>query len=274
MNPRRTILTVLPGLGVVLGMATPVDAQPLTRRAQASASGGHAVTPVARRRANLRPGRIQFRVTAQRPQRVDVKWNVLCYSATEPRVDREGVRTLRAPGRFTPQLPPRTYRSDDCYLSAFASFVSSSIGGRLTVSIWATTAPETRLLAHFPDAFRARPDRVEIGTVLVTGPLVTERDIRAGRYGRLRWTRWKRSEARGRGRIWLPFRPPNGSGLPVRPHLINFRAYRVREGRYTRLWYAYTASGRRHETWNNLVRSNGRWTWRVTRGSRLPQNFL
>jgi len=130
-------------------------------------------------------------------------------------------------------------------------------------SATALAAAPPRLLSNDNDGrtFRVRPATIVLGMAArITGPNVTLRDIRRGRHGHIRWSRWSRSEASGRGRAWI--------SRAVRPYPAAIRAWRVRDGRYTRLWWSYTVGRRRHQSWENLIRDpfrRGRWTWRVTR---------
>lgn len=118
-------------------------------------------------------------------------------------------------------------------------------------------AAPPRLLSSYGTAFRVRPATIIQGMVLITGPNVTPQGFRRGVRGHIRWSRWTRSEARGRGRAWVP----RTTGRV----LADIRAWRVQGGRYTRLWWAYSYRGRRHQEWVNLIRLGGTWTWRVTR---------
>lgn len=147
-SPLHTRLTGLAAKRLRSALAAgglPPAPMAFTRRAQAgpSSESPH-VTGIAKADNLHRVGRIQFRVADSRPQRVEVNWSVLCFSDTAATVDRDGVRRLRAPGMFTPPLPARTYRSNDCLLQAFAVHDSVLIGGRLTVSIWVRDRPAAR----------------------------------------------------------------------------------------------------------------------------------
>lgn len=101
--------------------------------------------------------------------------------------------------------------------------------------------------------------------VQITGPQVGPRARRAGRDGHIRWTRWS-SQASGRGRAWVP----NGPGGCVRPYAAAVRAWRVRGGRYTRLWWSYGGGSHRYQEWDKLMRFGGTYNWRVVRYTGSP----
>jgi len=68
----------------------------------------------------------------------------------------------------------------------------------------ALAAAPPRLLTNYGTTFRVRPATIIQGMVLITGPNVTPQGFRRGVRGHIRWSRWTRAEARGRGRAWVP----------------------------------------------------------------------
>jgi hypothetical protein len=127
-------------------------------------------------------------------------------------------------------------------------------------SAGATRTP--RLLINAGRTFRARPATIVVGMVAITGSKVTASAYRAGRHGHIRWLRWS-SEAIGRGRAWVP----NGPGGGVRPYPAAVRAWGVKAGRYTRLWWAYGVGSHRYQEWDKLLRFGSTYDWRVVRWS-------
>jgi hypothetical protein len=108
--------------------------------------------------------------------------------------------------------------------------------------------------------FRVRPATMVVGMVEITGPDVSAPAYGAGHRGHIMWSRWA-TEADGRGEAWVP----NGPGGGVRPHAASVRAWRVRGGRYTRLWWAYGVGSHRYQEWDQLMRFGDAYDWRVTR---------
>lgn len=52
--------------------------------------------------------------------------------------------------------------------------------------------------------FRVRAAIITLGMfATITGPNVTAQGLQRGRWGHIRWSRWTRNEARGRGRAWV-----------------------------------------------------------------------
>ena len=79
-----------------------------------------------------------------------------------------------------------------------------------------------------------------------------------GSGGHIRWSRWA-SEADGRGEAWVP----GGPGGAASPVCSVFRAWRVRAGRYTRLWWACRLGSHRYQEWDQLMRFGNTYDWRV-----------
>ena len=75
-------------------------------------------------------------------------------------------------------------------------------------------------------------------------------------YGRIRWTAFRRSGARGRGRMFINDCVPDCAGGTFSSWRAVIRARRVRQGHYTRLSAAYERDGERLVTRWRLVRSS------------------
>jgi hypothetical protein len=124
----------------------------------------------------------------------------------------------------------------------------------------ATAGPKApRLLTNFGDSFRVRPATVVFGMVGITGPHVSPAAYRAGRYGHVVWVRWSSHEALGRGRAWVP----NDIEKTVRPYPATVRAWRVRDGHYTRVRWTYGAGSHRYAETDDLLRFGRSYDWRV-----------
>ncbi len=75
-------------------------------------------------------------------------------------------------------------------------------------------------------------------------------------YGRIRWTAFRRSGARGRGRMFLNDCTPDCAGGTFSSWRAVIRARRVRDGHYTRLSASYERDGERVVTRWRLVRAS------------------
>jgi hypothetical protein len=118
-----------------------------------------------------------------------------------------------------------------------------------------------RLLTNFGDSFRVRPATVVFGMVGITGPDVTATAYRAGRYGHIVWVRWTAHKALGHGRAWVP----DDIAKTVRPYPATVRAWRVRDGRYTRVQWTYGTGSRLYTEWDDLLRFGRSYDWRAVR---------
>jgi hypothetical protein len=114
------------------------------------------------------------------------------------------------------------------------------------------------LLTNRGRDFQVRPAAIVVGMVEITGPHVA--GPTNGSAGHIRWSRWA-SEADGRGEAWVP----DGPGGAASPYAASVRAWRVRGGRYTRLWWAYRLGSHRYQEWDQLMRFGGAYDWRVMR---------
>jgi len=124
------------------------------------------------------------------------------------------------------------------------------------------TSRAPRLLTNFGDSFRVRPAMVVFGMVGISGPDVTPTAYRAGRYGHIVWVRWSPAEALGHARAWVP--------RATRPYPATVRAWRVRDGRYTRVRWTYGTGSHPYTEWDDLLRSGQSYDWRVVRYSGGP----
>lgn len=143
--------------------------------------------------------------------------------------------------------------------------VSCAVGLSLLAAATASGRGPARLLTNAGRDFRVRPAAIVLGMVQIAGPHVSRQAYRAGHPGHIRWLRWA-PEAFGRGEAWVP----GGPSSPVRPYAASVRAWRVRAGRYTRLWWAYGAGRRRYQEWDKLMRFGNSYDWRVTRFAGSP----
>ena len=62
--------------------------------------------------------------------------------------------------------------------------------------------------------------------------------------GRIRWSRWTRSDARGRGAIWLDNGRPDDALGTFHPHVMTVRLWRPRRGVFTRMRIRFRYRGR------------------------------
>jgi hypothetical protein len=97
-------------------------------------------------------------------------------------------------------------------------------------------------------AFAVRPATMIFGDgeFFITGPRVSQHDLRARRDGHIRWSSWTQTRATGRGRAWV------NNCFPSCTHStsysfssVSIKASRVRSGRYTRLRVRYRLRGKR-----------------------------
>jgi hypothetical protein len=78
----------------------------------------------------------------------------------------------------------------------------------------------------------------------------------AGDYGRIRWTKFRRSGARGNGRVFINDCDPDCAGGTFSSWKAVIRARRVRKGHYTRLSARYRRDGERvTDRWKLQVNS-------------------
>jgi hypothetical protein len=131
----------------------------------------------------------------------------------------------------------------------------------MTAAIAAAGPRKPRLLTNFGDSFRVRPAIVVFGMVGITGPDVTPTAYRAGRFGHIVWVRWSSNEALGHGRAWVP----DAIKKTLRPYPATVRAWRVRDGRYTRVRWTYGAGSHPYTEWDDLLRFGRSYDWRVVR---------
>ena len=117
-----------------------------------------------------------------------------------------------------------------------------------------------RLLTNAGHSFSVRPAYVVFGMVAITGSDVNAAAYRAGSYGHIAWTRWSKM-AVGRGRAWVP----NDPAQPPRPYSATVRAWRVRDGRYTRVEWSYGRGSHAYTEWDKLMRFGTDYDWRVVR---------
>jgi hypothetical protein len=90
--------------------------------------------------------------------------------------------------------------------------------------------------------FQVRPRSIVIGMVAID---------------RIHWARWS-TTANGRGVARVP-----SAGGGVRPHPATIRAWRARQGVYTRLRWAYGSGSGRYSEYDALLQSSGAHFWRV-----------
>jgi hypothetical protein len=134
---------------------------------------------------------------------------------------------------------------------------ASAAGAAVLVVLLAAASAQARPKLHDGvDGFKVRP-----ATILVSGDGsgwlggdgygATPPD-----YGTIRWTKFRRSGARGRGRMFINDCDPDCAGGTFSNWKAVIRARRVRHGHYTRLSAAYERDGERLVARWKLVRSS------------------
>jgi hypothetical protein len=134
---------------------------------------------------------------------------------------------------------------------------ASAAGAAVLVVLLAAASAQARPKLHDGvDGFKVRP-----ATILVSGDGsgwlggdgygATPPD-----YGTIRWTKFRRSGARGRGRMFINDCDPDCAGGTFSSWRAVIRARRVRHGHYTRLSAAYERGGEDVVTRWKLVRSS------------------
>lgn len=99
------------------------------------------------------------------------------------------------------------------------------------------------LLTEFGTAaFAVRPATV---VPYVDGGMVIGKLVKHG--GRIHWHTWSSSSASGAGTLWIDNGIPDMASGTYHGHSATVHAYRVRDGRFTRLTVRYRESGK-HET--------------------------
>jgi hypothetical protein len=125
----------------------------------------------------------------------------------------------------------------------------------LAVAVAAAPAQARPRLHDGVDGFKVRP-----ATVLVSGDgsawLGGAGHGEPPNYGTIRWTKFRRSFARGRGRMFINDCDPDCAGGTFSNWKAVIRARRVRHGHYTRLSAAYERNGERLVARWTLVRSS------------------
>jgi hypothetical protein len=125
----------------------------------------------------------------------------------------------------------------------------------LAVAVAAAPAQARPRLHDGVDGFKVRP-----ATVLVSGDgsawLGGAGHGEPPNYGTIRWTKFRRSGARGRGRMFINDCDPDCAGGTFSNRKAVIRARRVRHGHYTRLSAAYERNGERLVARWKLVRSS------------------
>jgi hypothetical protein len=132
------------------------------------------------------------------------------------------------------------------------------LGALTATAVAGPRAP--RLLTNAGRSFSVRPAYVVFGNVAITGSDVSPAAYRAGSYGHIAWARWS-NEAVGRGRAWVP----NDAAQTLRPYPATVHAWRVRDGRYTRVEWTYGTGSNAYAEWDDLMRFGQDYAWRVVR---------
>jgi hypothetical protein len=121
--------------------------------------------------------------------------------------------------------------------------VSATAAVALSLAITATGAQAAPKLHDGHSGFKVRP-----ATILVSGDGTAWLGGRAsgenGDYGRIRWRTFRRSGARGAGRIFITECDPDCAGGRRWSAKAVIRARRVRHGRFTRLSARYRQAER------------------------------
>jgi hypothetical protein len=132
-----------------------------------------------------------------------------------------------------------------------------TVGAAALVALVAAAPGQARPKLHDGvDGFKVRPAAILVsgdgsGWLGGDGYGATPPD-----YGTIRWTKFRRSGARGRGRMFINDCDPDCAGGTFSNWKAVIRARRVRHGHYTRLSAAYERNGERLVARWTLVRSS------------------
>ena len=133
-------------------------------------------------------------------------------------------------------------------------------------------APTGRTADH---GLRVRPHVIGVtgdGTGFLGG-FTTRRSARRPSHlnpwwaGRIRWTRWTRSGARGHGAIWIDNGIPSDALGTFHPWMMRVRLWRSRHGVFTRMRLQYRYHGGTRVEWLHAIHSPasrfspGFWLW-------------
>jgi len=132
----------------------------------------------------------------------------------------------------------------------------------LAVLVTASAAQGRPKLHDGSSGFKVRP-----ATILVTGDgsgwLGGDGYGGVGDYGRIRWTKFRQSGARGAGRVFINDCDPSCAGGTFSNWKAVIRASQVRKGRFTRLSASYERDGERvTDRWKLQINSPTYAYWR------------
>ena len=129
------------------------------------------------------------------------------------------------------------------FIAAISVIVSAGLG----TSRAASSVPRL-LRLDVSSKFAVRPATMNLGCCgqfVIGGPGVSSRAFRSQRLGRLRWKHWGSAQSTGVGLLWIDNGVPSCGSETFRSTRVSIRAYRLRNGRYTRLLLVYRLGKRR-----------------------------
>jgi hypothetical protein len=145
--------------------------------------------------------------------------------------------------------------------------IAAAVGAALVAVVAAAPAHARPTLHDGVDGFQVRPAQVLVsgdGTGWLGGAGYGEPPD----YGRIHWTAFRRSGARGRGRVFIRDCDPDCAGGTVSSWRAAIRAGRVRKGHYTRLSATYERDGARVVDRWKLVRASRTYAYWLARPPR------
>ena len=81
--------------------------------------------------------------------------------------------------------------------------------------------------------------------------------------GHLTWSTWTRTEARGKGAVWLDDCNPDCADGRYTPHAVKVRAFRRVDGRFRRLTLDYRLKGKRYVDRRGISSRIGFWRYYI-----------
>jgi hypothetical protein len=127
-------------------------------------------------------------------------------------------------------------------------------------------APGPGLLhGDYSSHFVVRPATLVFGNggFFITGPNVSQRDLRARRDGHIRWTTWTSTKAHGVGKAWVNnCNPDCASSTSYSSGPASITASVTRSGHFTHLLIVYRLNSKRHTLRDVLKRfPHGGYYW-------------
>jgi hypothetical protein len=119
----------------------------------------------------------------------------------------------------------------------------------------ASAGPPKLLKADNGSAFMVRPATMTFGNggFFITGPGVSQQELRARRDGHIRWASWAQAGATGKGTAWINnCNPDCASSRSFSSSSASIEVSSVKAGRYTRLVIMYRVHGKTVVNHDNL----------------------